>query len=158
MAQQVKEYRYGARARQKAAFLLGVSLLFVLVLIGILLVRWNHLRFVAQIVGLLLLVVQLFTIRSQLGRLQYRCRILPDHLQIVAPLNHRVIPWSEIVEVRRMTLPQFAHQRRWACTVLTHSRRGTPIPTYIFDDQLERAEDALREIVQATPHAQHVNI
>lgn len=158
MQQPIKEYRYGSAARRRAALFLGLSVLLIVVLLGVLATRWADLGGIGKVVGLFLLVLQLFTIRGQLARLTYRCQITPDALRLVAPLNNQTIAWREIMEVRKMPMPQFGSQGRWACTIFRRGAAGHPIPTYLFDDQLEDPEDALREIAQRTPEARHTNI
>lgn len=158
MVQPTTEYRYSAAARQRARLWLGIGAFVSVSFLVVFLTRWGELNLLAQVLGLVLLIGLLFTVRGQLARLTYRCVIWPDRLEINAPLAKRTIPWQAIVEVRRMILPRFGGEERWACTVLTRGRSGNAIPTYVFDNQLEGAEAALREIVRHTAHAQHVNI
>jgi hypothetical protein len=158
MDQNAQEYRYGPDARRRAALLLALSVAMSVGFIAVLAVRRTEFGAFTQAIAVVLLLSLLFTMRAQLARITYRCRILPDQVQVIAPLNRRSIPWATIVEVRRMSLPQTGKQGGWACAVFTRSRRGTSLPTYLFDHQLVRAEDALRQIVLHTPHARHTNI
>jgi hypothetical protein len=158
MQEHTLEYRYGQKTRQRAYLWLGLSSLLFVGLLVVLIGRWAEAELLTKGFAGVLLIALLFTIRAQLARITYRCRILPEQLQVIALFNNRSIPWANITEVRRMILPQLGSQRPWACTVLTHSRHDTAIPTFLFDHQLEHAEDALREIVRYTPHARHTNV
>lgn len=158
MMQNTIEYRYSQTAQRRAAQWLALSALVSMSLVVVLFTRWADLNTLARTLGLLLAISLFFTARAQLTRLAYRCQLLPDHLQIVAPLSNRSIAWADVVEVRRMLLPGIGAQSRWACTLLVRGRRGNPLPVFIFDDQLADAESALRGIVQRTSHAQHVNV
>lgn len=154
----IHEYRYGSAVRQRAALLLVLACFVLLMLAGVLIRSWTWLGLSTKLLGIVLLITILFTIRAQLGRLVFRCRMYPDHLYIFTPFGSRKIWWERIVEVRRLSLPQFSSRKRWACAVYTQSKSGTTIPTYVFDDQLEHADAALHGVVQHTPHAQHTHI
>jgi hypothetical protein len=158
MQQRLLEYRYGSNARQRAALWFGISSFVLIGLVAALLVQWTNLGWLTKSLGVLFLIGLLFTIRAQFARLTYRCCLLPDQIRIVAPLSNRSVSWSSIVEVRRLVLPQLGGQQSWACTVFTESRRGNAVPIYLFDHQLEQAEDALQQIVRHTPHARHTNV
>lgn len=156
--QQSLEYRYGSNARQHAALWFGISSFVLIGLVVALVTQWPNLGWLAQALGILFLIGLLFTARAQFARLAYRCYILPDRIRVAAPLSNRSVAWSSIVEVRRMVLPQLGGRQTWACAVFTESRRGNAVPIYLFDHQLEQAEDALQQIVRHTPHARHTNI
>lgn len=158
MNQELREYRYGETARRRAGLWLALSAVMFLGFVTVLAVRGGEFEAFTQGIAVVLLLCLLFTMRAQLSRLTYRCRILADGVQVIAPLSNRSIPWNTIVEVRRMTLPQTGNQKTWACTVFTESRRGSTLPTYLFDSQLEQAEDALQQMVLHTPQARHMNI
>ncbi|HEX6288486.1 MAG TPA: hypothetical protein VFZ66_04805 [Herpetosiphonaceae bacterium] len=158
MEQRAQEYRYRQPTRQRAALWLVLSTVLAVGLLAVLIAQWAAFDLATRGVAAILLIILLYTIRAQLARLTYRCRILPDRIEVIAALNNRTIPWTNIVEVRRLNLPQFGRKPAWACTIFTRSRHGNPAPTYLFDHQLDQAESALREIVSATPHAQHTNI
>jgi hypothetical protein len=158
MNQDAREYRYGKNVRQRAALLLALSVAMGLGFIAVLALRRTEFGAFTQGIAVVLLLSLLFTMRAQLARITYRCRILPDHVHVIAPFVTRAIPWDAIVEVRRMRLPQTGKDQGWACAVFTTSRRGTALPTYLFDYQLVQAEDALQQIVLHTPHARHTNI
>lgn len=158
MQQDSREYRYGQVARKRAALWLTLSAFMFVGFVVVLATRGAEFERFTQGIAVVLMLCLLFTMRAQFSRLTYRCRILPDRVQVIAPLNNRSIPWTTIVEVRRMTLPQANDQKTWACTIFTESRRGNAIPTYLFDSQLEQSEDALQQIVLYTPHARHINI
>ena len=158
MAQLVGEYSYSAAARQRAMLWLVLSNVLMVVLLGVIIVRWSELGLGTKALAGLLFVGLLFTARAQLARFTYRCQLWPTEVRIVTAVNTRVISWASIVEVRRMNLPQFGDQQRWACTVLTKSPRGTALPSYLFDNHLEQAEAALQHILRLTPHAQHTNV
>jgi hypothetical protein len=154
----IHEYRYGRAARQRAALLLALACFVLILLVGMLIRSWSWLGVPTKMLGIALLITVLFTIRAQLGRLVFRCRVYPDHLYMFTPLGSRTISWKRIVEVRRLSLPQISGPKRWACAVYTLSNSGTSMPAYVFDDQLEHADAALHDVVQHTPHAQHINI
>jgi len=158
MAQKTIEFRYSQTAQRRAAQWLALSALVSISMLVVLFTRWADLNILARTLGLLLAISLIFTVRAQLTRLAYRCQLGPDGLQIVAPLSNRSVAWADVVEVRRMILPGVGAQSRWACTLLVRSRRGNPLPMFVFDDQLADAERALRGIVQRTGHAQHVNV
>lgn len=156
--QQSFEYRYGSKARRHAALWFGVSSFVSIGLVAALVAQRTSLGWSAQALGVLFLIGLLFTVRAQFARLTYRCYILPDQIRVVAPLSNRSVVWSAIIEVRRIALPQLGGRQTWACTVFTESRRGSAVPIYLFDYQLEQAEDALQQIVRHTPHARHINV
>lgn len=158
MAQKMIEFRYGQQAQRRAILLLGLSLLVCISLVVVLVTRWADLSTIARTLGMLLLLILLFTVRAQLARRAFRCQLWPDRLQIVAPLSKRVIAWDDVVEVRRMQMPGIGSQRRWACTLLVSGRRGNPLPVFVFDDQLADAERALEQVAQHATHAQRVNV
>ena len=158
MQQVLREYRYGQEARRRAALWLTLSAFMFVGFVLVLAIRGSEFGGFTQGIAVVLILCLLFTMRAQFARLTYRCRMLPDQVQVIAPLGNRSIPWTTIVEVRRMALPQARDQKTWACTIFTESRRGSTIPTYLFDSQLEQADDALQQIVLHTPHARHVNI
>ena len=156
--QDVREYRYGRAARQRAVIMAALSSLVLVGLLGVLITRWAEFSVAMKIPGAMLLLILAFTVRAQIARIVYRCHISAERLQIIAPLSSRSIPWANIVEVRRIMLPQVSRERRWACTVLTRNARGGALPTYVFDSQLEDADAALHDVVQHTPQAQHTNV
>lgn len=156
MAGDIVEYRYEAGTRQRAGLLAALAGVLCISLIGGLALRWAELGWGTRGLGLALLVMLLFTVRSQLGRALYRCQVTPDALRIAAPLSNRVVPWAAIVEVRRLKLPQLSGSARWACTVLMQGRPATPTPIYLFDNQLADADALLDTIVRRTPQAQHL--
>ena len=158
MSAEVKQYRYGATVRQRALVWGSLSSLLGLGLLGVLVIRWADFSWGTRAMGLVLLVILLFTIRAQLGRVLYRCYIEPDRLRIVAPLAKRVIPWAQISEVRRLKLPQMSSYERWACAVQLQGRDRSAVPVFVFDDQLEDAEAALQDVILRTPQAQHTNV
>lgn len=158
MAQPYAEYRYSTAARKRALLWLIASGLFGISLVVVLVTQWAGLTLFARFVGVALLLILLLTIRAQSSRLIFRCIIWPDRLQLIAPLGNTLINWQEVHEVRRVGLLQASGERRWACALMTRTARGTARPIYVFDDQLEHAEEALRAIVQHTPQAEHVNV
>lgn len=158
MQQDVREYRYGDVARRRAALWLMLSAFMFVGFLAVLAFRRADFGGFTQGIAVVLLLCLLFTMRAQFARLTYRCRILADRVQVIAPLSNRSIAWTRIVEVRRMALPQAQATQSWACTIFTESRRGSTLPTYLFDSQLEQSEDALQQIVLHTPHARHINI
>lgn len=158
MDAKVKQYRYSATVRQRALLWGGLSSMLCIGLLGVLVLRWAEFSWGTRSLGVMLLLVLLFTIRAQFGRALYRCYIEPDRLRIVAPLARRVITWTQVSEVRRMKLPQFSSYERWACTLQVGRAGRTPMPVFVFDDQLEDAEAALQDVILRTPHAQHANI
>ncbi len=156
--QPIHEYRYGSAARQRAVLLLMLACFALVSLVALFVSRWSEFGLPTQTLGVVLLVFVLFTVRAQLTRILFRCQIYPHMLAMRTLLGMRKIGWERIVEVRRLWLPQLSGRTRWACTVYTLSRRGTPVPAYLFDDQLEHADAALQDVVARTPHAQHTNI
>lgn len=157
MNTEAQVYRYSKAARRRALLLLGLGAALFLGLSAVIVGRWADLNLVAKALGGVLLLILAFTIRGQLGRYAFRCRLGPEQLEISAPLNRRRIAWSEVEEVRRMALPQVGAGKRWACTLRLRSTRSA-VPVYMFDDQLEQAENALQDIARRTPQAQHVGI
>ncbi|MDP9312201.1 MAG: PH domain-containing protein [Chloroflexota bacterium] len=158
MNAEVKQYRYSSAVRQRALIWGALSGILCLGLLGVLVVRWADFSWGTRMMGLTLLLILLFTIRAQLGRVLYRCYIEPDRLRIVAPLAKRIIPWTQISEVRRLKLPQMSSYERWACTVQLQGRDRSTVPVFVFDDQLEDAEAALQDVIRRTPQAQHTNV
>jgi hypothetical protein len=152
---EVREYRYSSTARQRAVLLLIGSIVTLVVLLVFLGRSWGTLGLLTHLFGGVLVLLLLGVVRSQAARLLFRCRVYADRLELVAPLAGRVLRWSDIVEVRRITLRQLGGERRWTCAVYTRTPRNTTVPTYAFDDQLERAEEALAEVIRHTPHALH---
>lgn len=157
MDTEVKLYRYGAAVRQRALLWGVLSSLLCLGLLGVLVLRWADFTWGTRSLGIMLLLMLLFTVRAQFGRVLYRCYMEPDRLRIVAPLARRSIPWGQVSEVRRMKLPQFSTTERWACTLQVRREGRSPVPIFVFDDQLEAAESALQDVIQRTPQAQHTN-
>ncbi|MBA3945252.1 MAG: hypothetical protein H0X37_11900 [Herpetosiphonaceae bacterium] len=149
------DYRYGAAARRQAAGMLVLALLALLLLLWALVTNWARLGGWPKLFGPLLMIILLFTLRAQLGRLRFRLHITGDAVEIDAPLQHRRVRWSIITKVHQMGLPQFGRQPRWACTIYLTSRRGTPMPVLLFDNQLEQADEALAQVIAHTPQAQH---
>ncbi len=149
------DYRYGVAARRQATGMLVLALLALLLLLWALITNWARLGGWSKVFGPLLVIILLFTLRAQLGRLRFRLRITPDAIDIDAPLQRRHILWSTIAKVQRMGLPQFGRQPRWACTIYLTSRRGTAMPVLLFDNQLEQADEALAQVIAHTPQAQH---
>jgi hypothetical protein len=155
---QATTYRYSERVRRQALLWLALSLAALVALIAVLVLRWGELPLLARSLGLVLALSLIFTARAQWTRRAFQLRLLADRIELAGPLGARAIPWEQIVEVRRMRLPQVGRSQRWACALLTQGRTGNVIPNYAFDDQLERANDALADVVRATPHARHTNI
>ncbi|GAC1548844.1 MAG: hypothetical protein NVS2B7_24860 [Herpetosiphon sp.] len=151
-------FRFGPRARQRAVVMtmlvgcIAVGLAFVLV------TRWSGLPFWTKVVGVLLAGVCVATLRSQVTRAGYRLYLHAEGAIVKAPLLQRQISWQTVVEVRRMVMPQFGRAQKWACTVYVGTSRGTRLPILLFDNELERAEEALHWVLQATPHATHAGI
>ena len=154
----VKLYRYSAIVRRRALLWGILSCMLCLGLFGVLVLRWADFSWGTRTLGVVLLLILLFTVRAQLGRVLYRCYIEPDRLRIVAPLARRAIAWTQVSEVRRMKLPQVSSSERWACTLQVSGSGRSAMPVFVFDDQLEDAEAALHDVIQRTPHAQHTNI
>ncbi|WP_152541200.1 PH domain-containing protein [Kallotenue papyrolyticum] len=148
-------YRYSARTRRQALLLLIAGGLAVATLVAILVTRWATLSLLGRGLGLLLLLALLPVLRAQWLRLTVTYRVLPDRLEIVAPLGGRAIRWEQIVEVRRIRFQRPGQPPRWACTLLMRGRRGNPLPYYAFDDQVQGAATLLAAIVAATPQAVH---
>lgn len=158
MAQNVTEYRYSREARRRAVLWLVLSALVSMSLLVALVTNWNELNTLARTLGLLFVITLLFTLRAQLTRVTYRCQLWPDRLDLVALLSKRTIVWHDVIEVRRMRVPRMSGPTHWACTLLVRSKRGNPLPVFIFDDQLADAEAALHEIGRYAPQAKHINI
>jgi hypothetical protein len=152
------EYRYSEEARQRALLLLAIIGFVLTGLVIYLFTSWPFLSLPTKALGILLLVGMLFTLRAQLTRLVFRFRLYPNQFELKMLFGNRTMPWEQIVEVRRLKVPQLGGKPRWACTVYTLSRTGTSLPTYLFDDQLQNAEQALQDVVQHTPHARKTNV
>lgn len=151
----IKEFCYGRLARQRAAFLMFGSGAILAVLVGLLAQQWNTWELPARIFGLVLAAGLLGLLRTQLARLWFRCRIFADRIELAGLGATRAIAWRDIVQVQRVRARQVGGERRWVCTVYTRTSRNTRIPTYLFDDQLNDAEQAFRDVVRYTPHAIH---
>lgn len=157
-AQPVAEYRYTSAARRRALVLAVVEIVIGFVLAALLALRWNELGVSGAIIGGLLLLMLLSSLRAQVGKLNFRCRLWSDRVQLVGLPGSRQIAWERIEEVRRVRAPSVGGGVRWACTVVAREPSGRALPSYLFDHQLEHAEEALHQIVRQTPHAQHINI
>lgn len=158
MAQQVTEFRYSAASRQRSILWLAVEGVLLLGLIFVLVARWGDLTIGTRILGVLLLLALLFNMQTQFARLQYRCRIWTDRLQISGRSTDKTILWTEIVQIRRVAVPQLGGKPRWAVMLIVRGAHGRTSRVYLFDHQLERADEALKLLVQYTPNAQHVNV
>ena len=152
---EVYEYRYSQPSRRRAMLLAVGSAAVLVVLLALLLQQWSVWSWPSRILGVVLIGALFATLQAQVNRLSFRCYLLDEQAELTAFLMRRTIPWQDVVEVRRVQARQVGGERRWACTVYTRSRRGTTLPTYMFDDQLEQADAALAEVVRRTPHAVH---
>jgi hypothetical protein len=123
-------------------------------LIFVLAQLWSVYGWGSRILAIFLALVLLFTVRAQLGRVFYRLQVEPDTLNVFAPLANRTVRLDQVVEVRRTKIPAGIKQR-WACTLLVRNATGSATPVFLFDDQLEDAEEALQQLVGQTPNAQH---
>jgi cell division protein FtsB len=154
-AQRAQAYRYGPTARRRAVLLLVASVLAFIVLLIFLGQQWATLRVATRIfVGVLALLL-VGAARAQAARLRFRCRFLAEHVELSALFGRRTLRWDDVAEVRRLVLRQVGGERRWACTLYVRTPRGTRLPVYLFDDQLDQAEDAFWEVIRCTPHAVH---
>lgn len=126
--------------------LAAASAVVLAVLLAFLIQQWAFFGWSTRIVFTLLAIGLALTVRTQVLRLWFRLRFSGEAVQIVTPLSERTIPWQEIVDVRRLAMRQVGGERRWACAVYTRTRRGTILPTYLFDDQLEGAEAAFAAV------------
>lgn len=158
MEQREIEHRYGTLARQRAVLWLGLSSMLWVALLIVIVLRWGDLTIVARVAGILGLISLFFTVRAQIVRMTFRCKLSSDGLRLIAWLGSRTLLWPDVVEVRRISFSRVGRQQRWACAILTRSKRGNVVPNYVFDDQLGDAEAVLYEIVRRTPQAEHVNI
>lgn len=158
MAQPLTEFRYGAAVRRRVLLWLAMEALLFVGLIVALITRWPDLTIGMRILGGLLFLTLLFNMQLQFARLNYRCLLWPDRLQIRGRSTDKNIPWTRITEVRRVAGPALGRTPRWAATVLVNDTRDRPSPVYLFDYRLDRAEEALKAVVQHTPQAKHVNI
>lgn len=155
---EVPIYRYNQVAQRQALFFIMLAGVALVALVGVLVVQWGTLGGWTRMIGVVLTVIVVFTVRSQFTRLQYRLRIQPDAIMVDAPTLHRRVELSAIAEVRRLQLPQFGRDARWACAIVVPSPRGSRTPMLLFDNQLEQAEAALALIVARTPRATHTGI
>lgn len=151
-----QEYRYSVTARRRALLWLALSSALLLVLVFVLITQRTQIGLFTQMLGLLLALSQLFTIRAQLSVIATGYSLFADRIELRGLLSRRVIRWDTISEVRRTWLPKLGTRSRWACIVLTRTARGSEIPTLLFNDQLEQAEDVFNMVVERTPHARHV--
>ncbi len=158
MDHNVEEYRYSEPVRRRAIMLAGASAIVFVVLLALLMEQWAIFSWPTRLLGIFLVITLLFTVRAQVLRALFRCRITPEGVEIVSPPTQRMIAWSDIAEVRRLAMRQVGGGQRWACAVYTRSHRGTMLPTYLFDDQLEDAEQALASVMRHTPHATHKDL
>jgi hypothetical protein len=154
MVAKIKEYRYGTKVRQRAVLLCGLSVVAFVGLVFVLVQLWSAYGWSSRLIALFLAVVLLFTVRAQLGRVFYRLQIGLDSISVLAPLANRTVQFDRIVEVRRTKLPAGIKQR-WAGTLLVRNATGSATPVFLFDNQLEGAEEALQQLVGQTPNAQH---
>ncbi len=154
MIAEIMEYRYKTKVRQRAVLWCGLSVVAFVGLTFVLVQLWSEYGWSSRILAVFLLVILIFTIRAQLGRVFYRLRIEPDVIKIFAPLANRAVNLERVTEVRRTKIPTGIKQR-WACTMLLRNATGSSTPVFVFDDQLEGAEEALQRVVQQTPNAQH---
>jgi hypothetical protein len=157
-AQPVVEYRYTPAARRRALVLLAVEITIGLVLAALLAFAWRELGVLGVIIGVFLLLILLSSVRAQVGKLNTRCQLWPDRIQLTGLFGSRQIAWDRIEEVRRVRAPSIGGNGRWACTVVARERSGRALPSYLFDHQLEHAEEALQQVVRRTPQARHVNV
>jgi hypothetical protein len=150
-----EEYRYGAVARKRALLLTIVCAVTFAVLLGVLAQEWTNWGWSSRNFGLVLVLVLLGTARAQLARWRFRCRLFPDRMELQGLLSSSTVFWSDVVAVHRVAARQIGGERRWACTLRTRTARGTDVPVYAFDDQLDGADDAWATVVRSTPHAVH---
>lgn len=149
------EYRYGTEARKRAVLLLIACAATLAVLLGVLTQEWNAWGWPSRIFGSVLGLGLLATARAQLARWRFRCRMFADHMELQGLLGSSTVMWRDVTEARRVTVRQISGERHWACTLRLGTARGTDVPLYVFDDQLNGAAEAWATIVRSTPHAVH---
>lgn len=146
-------FRYSATARRKATLLLGVGILVSLGLLAALVLQWSKISIGIRIFSGGMLVLLVFTLRSQWSRLRFSVEITEAALLLHAPLSERRLPWATVQTVRRIALPQFSGGQRWACSASILDARGRAVPLLLFDNELENAEAALAAISARTGEA-----
>jgi hypothetical protein len=148
-------FQYSAPARRRALLLFVAMVMALTMLAFFLFSYWAWLGFPTRLLGVLLLLVVVASVREQLNRLRWRLEIRADSVAITSPFRSWHFTTAAIEEVQHIAMPSIGRGDRWICAILLPGRSGHPRRYYLFDSDVQEATRALDLLYRATPHARH---